>query len=47
MCQRLGNIEEFRVRNLGNLVLGEVYLVNVLDLAQLCSEVFSSQFLVD
>ena len=47
MCQRLRKIEEFWVRNLGNLVLGEVNLIKILDLTQLCSEIFSGQFLVD
>ena len=47
MCQRLREIEEFWVRNLSDFILGEVNLVEILDLSQLCSEIFSGQLLVD
>ena len=47
MRQRLRKIEEFWVRNLSNLVLREVNLIEILDLSQLCSKIFSGQILVD
>ena len=47
MRQRLRKIEEFWVRNLGNLVLREVNLIKILDFSQLCSKIFSGQILVN
>ena len=47
MRQRLRKIEEFWVRNLSNLVLREVNLIEILDLSQLCNKIFCGQILVD